>query len=136
MNCQEFSDLWNARLDRRSAVDAEVEHALEAHAAGCPDCRTRGAQFLLLSRAIESLPPVQVPAGFAEGCLRTLGQTEAVRLTGARVWLRRLAVPVALAACLVVGALVVLRLGGPAPAPKVVDDRGPDGASLPDALVS
>ncbi|MDR3636781.1 MAG: hypothetical protein P4L84_23455 [Isosphaeraceae bacterium] len=134
MNCQDFEALWNERLDRRDAVPPDVEYALEKHATECPECRARGARFLLLSHAIGNLPSVRPSAAFVDDCMTALRRPALLPSGGRAVWLRRLAAPLAAAACLTLIVLVGLRQAGPARPPQAVAPAVPDATSFPDAL--
>ena len=136
MDCQDFERLWNERLDGREAVGIELERALEHHAASCAECRARDTQFMRLGQAIGQLPRIEVPAGFADRCVSALRPAERARHWAAAAWTRRLAYPLAAAACLTAGTVAVLRLAAPPITPEIAQAQAPaaDTASLPDAL--
>lgn len=133
MNCRDFEALWNERLDRRGAVASDADAALDAHAAVCPACRAKAARFQLLGQALACLTPVEAPADLTERCLWAV-QTRPAARSGSAPWLRRLAVPLAAAACLAVVARFVWPPARPAPAPDVVTQPDREADSLPDAL--
>jgi hypothetical protein len=136
MNCQDFDDFWNDRLDGRPAAPPGVALAVEAHAADCPACRAKRAGFLALSRAIEDLAPAAPPDGFAERCLAGLQNPRTGRWGSPAVWVPRVLTSLAAAACVAAAALVGLRTANPLPAPEVNVAPAPEETSLPDALAS
>jgi len=134
MKCQDLERLWNERLDARVRPDAPLDPALEAHASACPECRAVSTRFLLLSQAIAHLPAAAPPSGFAERCLESVNGEPIRPGIGWGVRLRRVAVPVAAAACVLVAAVAVLRLSGPGQKPVVERAPSSEPENLSDAL--
>ncbi len=67
MECDKYWELLSARLD--GFLSAEEEGELDAHLAGCPDCRAAGAQLAALQGAFAELEEVEAPEGFAQGVM-------------------------------------------------------------------
>src|SRR4051812_34797349 len=75
MQCVDFEQIWNEQLDAREGASAEVERALEAHAAGCPACRAVAARYQTLRQIVRVLdPPPAPPADFAGRFLEAHGR--------------------------------------------------------------
>lgn len=64
-------------------LDARERRALEAHLGTCPACRERLEDWRVLEEAASSLPPVEVPPGFAESVMDAVACAEEAR----RRWL-------------------------------------------------
>src|SRR4051812_12676175 len=98
MNCRDFDQTWNDRLEARGEPSEAEGRALEAHAAACPACRARAMRYRTLRRAILAWgPPPEVPAGFADRFLERRDLTEvrpAPQVPGVRAW----SIPIAVAA--------------------------------------
>lgn len=60
MTCQEFRDLWNARLDARSAGLPETIAALDAHSDSCASCHALSAGFHAIAQ-VEWPRPIASP---------------------------------------------------------------------------
>jgi predicted anti-sigma-YlaC factor YlaD len=103
LNCKDFEQTWNERLDDRpTGADARLS-ALEAHAATCSECRAIHARYLVLAQAIHDLAPTPGPsAAFTEGVLSAWA-TEAQSARRSLVY----RVPVRLAALVAAAVLVV-----------------------------
>lgn len=86
MNCDEFREHWNQRLDLQraglEAIDAEERALASAHTSGCPACRNLDIGFLELERAISTLPPV--PAHQPALTARTLDRLDRERANAVR----------------------------------------------------
>jgi hypothetical protein len=63
MNCQEAARHLPGYLD--GAIEADTQHHLREHLDSCYACRRESDQYRLMSRALASLEPVQVPADLA-----------------------------------------------------------------------
>lgn len=69
MNCGEFEQAWQDRLDQ---PDGEPGEDLARHAVGCPACARKHAGYVALIAALADRPPALgtvVPAGFADRIL-------------------------------------------------------------------
>ncbi len=62
MNCKDFEQTWNERLDDRPPGADDRFSALAAHAAACADCRAIHARYLVLAQAIHDLAPISSPS--------------------------------------------------------------------------
>jgi Putative zinc-finger len=101
MTCAETRDLFSALAD--DALDPSERAALDAHLAGCADCRRELAGLLRTVKLVRALDPGYAPAGFVDRVLA------AARPTPWPTWLaRRLALPVGVAALLVIGGLAAM----------------------------
>jgi len=80
MNCRDFEQIWNARIDASASIAGDVvpaakgladsERALLEHAAACSTCRHRAAGYQALHRAILAWgPPPEAPPGMADRIL-------------------------------------------------------------------
>src|SRR3954452_9180607 len=66
MLCLDFERIWNEQLDAREGASAEVDRALEVHAAACPVCRLIASRYQTLRQVVRLLdPPPAPPADFA-----------------------------------------------------------------------
>jgi hypothetical protein len=137
MLCLDFERIWNEQLDAREGASAEIERALEAHAAACPACRLTWSRYQTLRQVLRVLDPAPAPpAGFVGRFLEAQDRER----PRARPFLRlRFAVvPLAAAASLMLVAYLGWRSQAPAPVPRPVSP-GPmvksiDPQSLTDAL--
>lgn len=68
--CAEFEARWQAHLDARTPPSAELDRALEEHAATCPSCAASAARYRTLAAALRAwgLPPT-APDGLADRVL-------------------------------------------------------------------
>ena len=64
MTCQEARELFSGAVD--DAVDAVDRKRLEAHVAGCADCRREWARFEQTVSLLRGAEPIRAPAGFVE----------------------------------------------------------------------
>jgi hypothetical protein len=101
MLCIDFERIWNEQLDARGDASADVERALESHAAGCDSCRAIASRFQTLRAAVLSLgPPPAAPADFVE---RFLDERAVARARSPRIFrFAAVGVPVAAAATLLI----------------------------------
>ncbi len=107
MTCDDARELFTALGD--GALDAAEHAALEAHLAGCADCRREWERFRSTVALVRSLEPPRAPAGFVD---RVVAAAYPVR------WPRRLAralllpwpikVPLGAAAIILMGVAVSL----------------------------
>jgi hypothetical protein len=56
MNCRQFEQAWNERLDRRDTAASTLDDPLARHAAACQRCRGRAQAFLALEQALAAWP--------------------------------------------------------------------------------
>jgi hypothetical protein len=110
MTCTETRDLFSALAD--DALTPVERAALDAHLAGCAECRRELARFERTVKLVRALDPAHAPAGFVD---RVLAAAQPVP------WPRRLArrvarpwptLPLGAAALLVLGGLAVLLFRG------------------------
>lgn len=134
MECRDFERLWNERIDAR---EAEMDGALEAHAASCAPCRALTARYQTLLHVLRAAgPPPAAPAEFADRFLRSLDRSRPLPLRNKRPW--QAVLPVAVAAALLMVVLFNRRTEPPLaqrtklPAPRGVKPIDPQ--SLSDAL--
>ena len=107
MTCHDARDLFSARIDEVLGHDETAR--LDAHLAGCADCRTEWARFERTVALVRGSEPAHAPAGFVDRVL------EAARPVP---WYRRVArglflpvgikLPVEAAAILLVAGLAVM----------------------------
>ena len=106
MNCQDAREWFSDRVDER--LDPEVRAQLDAHLAGCADCRRELERFeetVSLLRAVES---PRAPVGFVDRVLDTARPLPWYRRLGERLArLRPLRLPVEAAAVVLVATLAV-----------------------------
>jgi putative zinc finger protein len=148
MTCHDARELFSARVDEALPPD-EAAH-LDAHLAGCPECRAEWARFERTVSLVQGLEPARAPVGFADRVL------EAARpVPWHRRLLRRLFLPVAVklpveatAVVLVAGLAVMVFQHSPemqkaarqeyapvapqAPAPRVPAAQAPEPPRLAD----
>ncbi|MDE2506877.1 MAG: hypothetical protein KGM43_06675 [Planctomycetota bacterium] len=120
MNCREFEQIWQARLDDRAGgrddfAGCATGAAWADHAALCASCRTRAAGWVRLERVLaEDLPTVELPAGFAERILAGRERATTVACAGRRGWWGRPQMFSAAAAVLLAaGGVTWMKLAGP-----------------------
>src|SRR5262245_12238647 len=82
MTCQYARELFSAAVD--DALSAGERERLDAHLAGCADCRREWARFEQTVSLLRGAEPIRAPAGFVDRVL------EAVR---PEPWWRRLVAP-------------------------------------------
>src|SRR4051794_1397217 len=142
MLCLDFERIWNEQLDARDGASAEVDRALEAHAAACPACRAIAARYQTLRQVGRRLDPAPAPPfGFVDRFLEAR-ERERSRPRPLILQLGAALVPLAAAASLLLAAYVAWRprpeVPGATPAALAVE-TGPavkaiDPQSLTDAL--
>jgi hypothetical protein len=70
MNCRDFERAWNERIDARGAAPADLDQAIDGHAAACLDCRKLDARYRTLRRAISMAVALPRPSpGFTDRVL-------------------------------------------------------------------
>jgi anti-sigma factor RsiW len=89
MNCHDARELFSARVD--GALTGGEHRGLEAHLAGCPECRRELARFEATVALLHAAPPTRAPVGLVD---RVLAAARPVPWTE-RLW-RRLFAPLAL----------------------------------------
>jgi len=106
MTCAETRDLFSALAD--DALTPTERAALDAHVAGCAECRRELATLLRTVKLVRAMDPVRAPAGFVD---------RVVAAAQPAPWPRRLArrlarpwptLPLGAAALLLIGGLAVL----------------------------
>ena len=106
MTCAETRDLFSALAD--DALTPTERAALDAHLAGCAECRRELAALLRTVKLVRAMDPVRAPAGFVD---------RVVAAAQPAPWPRRLArrlarpwptLPLGAAALLLIGGLAVL----------------------------
>jgi anti-sigma factor RsiW len=110
MTCTETRDLFSALAD--DALTPSERAALDAHLAGCAECRRELAGLLRTVKLVRAMDPVHAPAGFVD---RVVAAAQPARSHGRLV--RRLmrpwpTLPLSAAALLLIGGLAVLLFRG------------------------
>ncbi|HEV8674312.1 MAG TPA: zf-HC2 domain-containing protein [Methylomirabilota bacterium] len=67
MTCDEARELFSARAD--DALTPDERGGLDAHLAGCPDCRRELVRFEGTVRLLRAVAPARAPVGFVERVL-------------------------------------------------------------------
>jgi putative zinc finger protein len=67
MNCHEARDLFSAAVDETLAPAERA--SVDAHLAGCPDCRRELARFRATVGLLRAVEPVRAPVGFVDRVL-------------------------------------------------------------------
>jgi hypothetical protein len=80
MTCHDARELYSALVD--DALDAGERSAVEAHVAGCAECRRELERFRRTVALMQGAGPVRAPAGFVDRVLEAAAPTP---------WYRRLA---------------------------------------------
>ncbi len=80
MTCHEARELYSALID--DALDAGERRGVEAHVAGCAECRRELERFRRTVALMQGAGPVRAPAGFVDRVLEAAAPTP---------WYRRLA---------------------------------------------
>jgi predicted anti-sigma-YlaC factor YlaD len=112
MNCPDCLDRLQQQLDGAATPDRDL---LDAHLAGCRDCRERFAAAQRLAEGLRTLPPPAPPAALADRIVAAV-----LRQRRARQRLRRWLLAGAAAAAALLAATLAgfLRPGAPAPGPR------------------
>jgi hypothetical protein len=109
MNCREFEDAWNDRLDHCDRPLTVPDPSLAAHESVCEDCRTRARGYRALLLALgESAVPVEAPFGFVDRVLAASATAASPRVTILGT-LGRWGIPLSTAAAILVAVLVGLQ---------------------------
>jgi hypothetical protein len=110
MTCTETRDLFSALAD--DALTPTERAALDAHLAGCAECRRELAGLLRTMKLVRAMDPARAPAGFVDRVLAAAQPapwpTRLARRLG-RPWPT---VPLGAAALLLIGGLAVLLFRG------------------------
>jgi hypothetical protein len=120
MNCSEFQDCLQQRLDGDTSADG-VE--IERHVAGCQSCRELQSAAMRLIRALETQAAAAPPDRMSDQLVSLLLDEAALQNQARKLWSRRLIGTAAVAACL----LVAIALGRawwrtrPGPSPPSAD---------------
>lgn len=67
MTCHDARELFSAHLD--GALEPEARAGLEAHLAGCPDCRRELVRFEATVALLHAVEPARAPVGFVDRVL-------------------------------------------------------------------
>jgi Putative zinc-finger len=62
MTCHDARELFSARVD--GALTDDERRGLDAHLAGCPECRRELARFEATVALLHAVPPARAPVGF------------------------------------------------------------------------
>ena len=106
MTCEGARDLFSALVDE--ALSPGERQDLEAHLAGCADCRRELDAFQRTIALVRTVPPVRAPAGFVDRVLTAASPVPwYVRLARRLFVPVRLKVPIEAAAVLVIAVVAV-----------------------------
>lgn len=107
MTCHEARELFSDRLDGQLSADAAAR--LDAHLAGCDDCRLEWARFERVVSLAQGMEPSHAPAGFVDHVLEAARPVPwPVRLVRQAFTPLRIKLPLEAAALLLVGGLAVM----------------------------
>ena len=107
MTCHEARELFSDRLDGQLSADAAAR--LDAHLAGCDDCRLEWARFERVVSLAQGMEPSHAPAGFVDRVLEAARPVPwPVRLVRQAFTPLRIKLPLEAAALLLVGGLAVM----------------------------
>jgi len=107
MTCHEARELFSDRLDDQLSADAAAR--LDAHLAGCDDCRLEWARFERVVSLAQGMEPSRAPAGFVDRVLEAARPVPwPVRLVRQAFTPLRIKLPLEAAALLLVGGLAVM----------------------------
>jgi len=67
MTCHDARELFSARVD--GALTDDERRGLDAHLAGCPECRRELARFEATVALLHAAPPARAPVGFVDRVL-------------------------------------------------------------------
>ena len=82
MNCVDFEDYWNQRLDSGASLDAELTADSLVHEGRCQDCRRLASGFRRLQGLLPLKLSAELPsADFAERVLNELARSRKPRWT-------------------------------------------------------
>jgi hypothetical protein len=113
VSCQELEPLIGELVD--GTLDGAPRHALEAHLTTCPTCARLVEELLVVRRAARGLPPLAPPPGAWTRIADTIARERAAAQPS-HAW-RRLMLPLAAAAVLVLAVTAALFVKRPSPAP-------------------
>jgi anti-sigma factor RsiW len=102
----ETRDLFSALAD--DALTPDERAALDAHLAGCAECRRELATFARTVKMVRAMDPAHAPAGFVDRVLAAAQPEPWSRRVVRRVFRPWPALPLSAAALLVIGGLAVL----------------------------
>ena len=107
MTCHEARELFSDRLDDQLSADAAAR--LDAHLAGCDDCRLEWARFERAVSLAQGMEPSRAPAGFVDRVLEAARPAPwPLRLVRQAFTPLRIKLPLEAAALLLVGGLAVM----------------------------
>ena len=110
MTCTETRDLFSALAD--DALTPGERAALDAHLAGCAECRRELAGLLRTVKLVRAMDPVHAPAGFVDRVLAAAQPAPSHRRLGRRLMRPWPTLPLGAAALLLIGGLAVLLFRG------------------------
>jgi hypothetical protein len=134
MTCIETRDLFSALAD--DALTPNERAALDAHLAGCAECRRELAGLLRTVKLVRAMDPGQAPPGFVDRVLAAAqpapSQRRATRDRRLRPWPM---LPLSAAALLLIGGLAVLLFRG-SPEQQRAAQSQPETPSAPSSDVA
>jgi len=110
MTCSETRDLFSALAD--DALTRAERTALDAHLAGCAECRRELAGFEHTVKLVRAIDPARAPVGFVDGVLAAARPEPWPRRLARRLFVPWPKVPLEAAALLLVAGLAVLLFRG------------------------
>jgi len=110
MTCTETRDLFSALAD--DALTPGERAALDAHLAGCAECRRELAGLLRTVKLVRAMDPVHAPAGFVDRVLAAAQPAPSHRRLVRRLMRPWPTLPLGAAALLLIGGLAVLLFRG------------------------
>jgi hypothetical protein len=110
MTCTETRDLFSALAD--DALTPSERAALDAHLAGCAECRRELAGLLRTVKLVRAMDPVHAPAGFVDRVVAAAQPAPLHSRLGRRLMRPWPTLPLGAAALLLIGGLAVLLFRG------------------------
>ena len=110
MTCSETRDLFSGLAD--DALTRAERTALDAHLAGCADCRRELAGLLRTVKLVRAIDPAHAPAGFVDRVLAAARPEPWPRRLARRLFVPWPKVPLEAAALLLIAGLAVLLFRG------------------------
>ena len=110
MTCPESRELFSARVD--DALGPAERAALDAHLAGCAECRRELAAFERTVALVHAIEPARAPAGFVDRVLGAARPTPWYARLGRRLFVPWPKIPLEAAALLLVAGLAVMLYRG------------------------
>ena len=110
MTCTETRDLFSALAD--DALTPAERAALDAHLAGCADCRRELAGLLRTVKLVRAIDPARAPAGFVDRVLAAARPEPAPKRLARRLLAPWQTLPLGAAALFLIAGLAVLLFRG------------------------